>query len=204
MYLNEFYGHDDQVGPFSHLFVSLPTAIDEPFTMTGSWINQDTGAPAVIKPVQIIAPLYRKIRLSFVDAREAISWVAIFAESVLSLFGHTRDVWEWDIYLITTNDYKEAIRKNARLSQARRDYLLVKSQPRFFWRCVLRVHGTEVMEVGVDATEFTKSNPVFLVNHLDPVFAQLFTARVSATVSGPRFHPQYRDVLLTEYLKTER
>jgi hypothetical protein len=201
MYVNEFYGHDDQVGPFCHLFVTMPTGVNQPFTMKGEWKVQGTTTDAVITPVQIIAPLYRKIRLTFIEARAAIEKVVVFAERVLTLYGFLRDVWDWDIHLITTNDYKEDIRKNVTLSRARRDYLLVKSQPRFFWRCILRLHGEQIMEVGVDATEFTKSNPVFLVNHFEPVFAQLFVTQVKATPPGPGFHPHYREVLLEESLR---
>jgi hypothetical protein len=207
MYINELYGHDDQMGPFSHLYLTMPAAPNMPFTMTGSWVIPETTVTATITPLQIVVPLYRKIRLTFVEARAAIENVVVFAERVLTSFGIGRGAWHWDIFLTTTNDYKEDIRKNAALPQARRDHLLLKSQPRFFWRCVLRVDTTPVdtipvMEVGVDATEFTKSNPVFLVNHFEPVFEKLFTVQVNATPAGQAFHPHYREVLLREHIAT--
>jgi len=199
MYIKEFYGHDDQIGPFSHLYVTMPTAKDRPFTMKGSWKIKGTDVDATITPRQIVAPLYRKIRLTFLEARAALANIVLFAQRVLALYGFDRNAWDWDIYLTTTNEYKEDLRKSSLLTHARRDHLLLKSQPRFFWRCILRVGATQVMEVGVDATEFTKSNPVFLVNHFDPVFEGLFTAQVSATPISETFHPHLRNVLLREH-----
>ncbi len=200
--INELYGHDDGIGPFSRLFVTMPFKEGWPFTMTGSWKVPGTDDDAVILPIQIIAPLYRKIRLSFAEAQASIAVVFAIAERLLSAFGFGRNDSEWDIYLTTTSQYKIHIRDNASLSQARRDYLLAKSQPRFFWQCTLRVRNLPVMEVGVDATEFSKSNPVFLMNHFDAVFGELFKRAVAAVVPGPGFHPHLCKVLLDEHEKT--
>jgi hypothetical protein len=203
--VNELYAHDDQVGPFSRLLITMPTRPGTPFTMLGkgeaAWEVPDAEPArlAKITPVQIIAPLYRKMRLSFIDARSAIGFILLFARRALERFKFKRDEWEWDIYLTDTNAYKRDVRKNAYLSQARRDYLLTKSQPKYFWRCILRVLRTDVMEVCVDATEFTKSNPVFLVNHFYGEFAKAFAAQVNVTAPGPRIHPKFRDVLLREH-----
>jgi hypothetical protein len=129
----------------------------------------------------------------------AIDLVIDIASGVLTGFGFTRAEWEWDIYLITTSDYKRDIRTTPFLSRERIDYLLFGSQPRFFWRCVLNVDRIPIMEVGVDATEFARSNPVFLVNHFYDVFADRFSDVVRRIPVSPEFHPLFREKLLNEY-----
>jgi hypothetical protein len=169
--------------------------------MKGQWKAKGTRRIGVITPVQIIAPLYRKIRLSYVDACGAVELLMTFAEEVLTNVGLRRSKWEWDVHLVTTSAYKRELRADSRgLSQERVDYLLFKSQPKFFWRCTLTIPEGPLMEVGVDATEFKKSNPVFLVNYFQgsgnafSVLAESYRGKLS---------PKLRKTLLTEYKQTK-
>jgi len=206
MRVKEFYAHDDQVGPFTHLYVNRPTKITTPFTMYGSWPKKgDPGAWATITPRQAIVPVGRKIRLSYLDVKVALrAPIAAAATAVLEHARIGRAGHEWDIHLTTTTRYKSSIRSEQNIAQDRRDYLLQASQPKYFWRCILRrSDGLDLMEVCFDATLSSKSTPVFLVNYFEPSFAQLFLKYLEPEAHGARVG-YLRTMLLREYTVTTR
>ena len=71
--IDKFYGHDDQIGPFARLGIKpSPAGARYPIQFETSWVDKATGQPRSVYPYAVIAPVYNKIRLKFLDVME---WV---------------------------------------------------------------------------------------------------------------------------------
>jgi hypothetical protein len=152
--IDEFYAHDDQIGPFARMTVK-PPSIDSPVLFEGSWKDSDTGKTLTMTPVVAIVPVYNKIRVTFIDVQK---WLTRLTR-VLRLLLPEDAEFEWDLHLVTTNDLKRRIVSEV-LPDRDRKRILFKQQPRFMWRALL-VHGsTPLMELLVDATDMERSFPI--------------------------------------------
>jgi hypothetical protein len=199
--INELYAHDDQVGPFSHLYVVPPASIGASSTLKGDWTIPKTAVQAKIEPLHVIVPAYKKMRLSYIDAYSVVSQIRAVIEKTL-----LRNAWdlsfaEWDLRLTDTNMYKEDIGRETELSPERVEFLLCHPQPRYFWQCTLSLADVRVAEFLIDATEFGKSNPLFGANYFHDPFREAFFSDLNAVLTTPRFTPKLKEVLFTEYLR---
>ena len=149
--IDEFYGHDDQVGPFARMFIRSPRTEDEaratPFVLEGSWTMD--GRPLMLVPSVLIVPLYEKVRLRFIEMH---GWI----QRIMGLLrmGLKAAETEWDMHLTTTNIYKTTLRKPDQPTPLNAAEILEEQQPRFFWQASMRVGGQLVFDVLVDATDF--------------------------------------------------
>ena len=116
---------------------------------------------AVIEPLHIIVPIYKKIRLSYIEAYLVVTQIRAVLEKTLLRNNVSVSYAEWDLRLTDTSAYKEEIGRETALPSDRVRYLLCEPQPRYFWRSTLTLAGTRVAEFLIDATEFGKSNPLF-------------------------------------------
>jgi hypothetical protein len=70
--IDEFYAHDDQIGPFSRLNVNPSAQVADviyPVTFEGAWKDRPTGKVLNLHPTVVIIPVYNKIRVTFLDAQ---------------------------------------------------------------------------------------------------------------------------------------
>jgi hypothetical protein len=197
--INELYAHDDQIGPFSHLYVHPPTVVGKTSTFTGSWPVPRTEDAAVIEPLHIIVPIYKKIRLSYIEAYLVVTQIRAVLEKTLLRNNVSVSYAEWDLRLTDTSAYKEEIGREKALPSDRVRYLLCEPQPRYFWRSTLTLAGTRVAEFLIDATEFGKSNPLFGVNYFHERVRTAFFSDLEALPTNSRFTPKLKETLLTEY-----
>jgi hypothetical protein len=153
----EFYGHDDQIGPYAHMFIRKPRnkkeAAKYPFVLHGSW--KVNGKKAMILPSLLVVPLYEKIRLRYIEMH---AWI----QRIMRLLVRSFDVadFEWNIHLTTTNGYKSALRSTANEHPLDADQLLLEQQPRFFWKAKVSFKGAPVFEILGDATDFGNEDDV--------------------------------------------
>jgi hypothetical protein len=160
----EFYGHDDQIGPYAHMFIRKPRSKKEakkyPFILEGSW--KVDGKKAMILPSLLVVPLYEKIRLRYIEMH---AWI----QRIMSLLVRSFTVadFEWDVHLTTTNGYKSALRDPATEHPLGSDQILLEQQPRFFWKAKVNYKGAPVFEVLGDATDFGNEDDV---KHSFPLF----------------------------------
>lgn len=157
--INEFYGHDDQVGPFSRIKIK-PSKIVEgkkyPVTFEGSW-NDRFGKVLALYPHVAIIPIYNKIRITFLDIQE---WLTRLDKVLQLIFPVDEVHQEWDVHLTTTNRYKGKI-KEVSLDQKILENILFKQHPRFIWRSIFRVNNIKVLEMLADATDMARSFPFY-------------------------------------------
>lgn len=204
LHVDEFYAHDDGVGPFSRLTIVAPTG-DIPadgerqatnsLHFTGGWMRRDDPAQkAKMWPFVVVVPVYRKIRLSFTHIYQRV--LVLHFLSVQAAMGGNVD---WDISLTTTNAYKDTVWNKA-LPDAARFELLTTPQPRFIWRAAIRVNDVEVVELLADATGFNLSFPFFAAHYFDVAFGQRL-AQMLQVNSGivTLLAPELRDFLISQY-----
>jgi hypothetical protein len=159
--INEFYGHDDQIGPFCRVVVKPSSAASSkiyPVIFESSWKDQKTGKYLALYPEMIVVPVYHKIRVTFLDVQK---WLTKL-DALLGVFLKGASALEWDLYLTTVNEYKKELRDTA-LSQPRSNDLLVMSFPKYMWRAIYRAGDIRLFECMVDATDMTESAPFHLM-----------------------------------------
>ncbi len=147
--IDELYAHDDQVGPFSRLVVVAPTATEPLILRT----QNAQGKQFDMYPLVMLVPVYNKIRLTFLDVKK---WLTRLT-GVLLGFAQETSI-EWDLHLVTSNEYKMGI-KGSSLSRTEREIFLLRAQPRFLWQAILRIDGEQVFELLADATDMERSFP---------------------------------------------
>jgi hypothetical protein len=170
--IDEFYGHDDQKGPFRRVRLKSPTAPDSVLAFS------DTGWSADLKPEAIIVPVYPKIRTGFRDVLKhvmAVSNVAAWTAKAID--------FEWDIFLTSGNDFKTSIRsEESQIPGALRERLLLEGLPKYLWRCILRVKGNLHMEMLLDTTEMVGGFPILHIWWHDEPSMKMASVVLSNTV----------------------
>ena len=201
--INEFYAHDDGVGPFSRLVVKQPgpgphriTDASSRTRFDGQWYFPGSKDVREMLPTCVSVPVYQKIRLHF-DV--VMAWMNRLhpAFNAAATVAQDRDRVEWDVYIIETKDYKREIVGMA-LTDARKLGLLKSSQPRFIWRMAFSVDGVPVAECLLDATSFSKAFPVFLLNWFDDGFAKRVEAIVRTGHLKTMLTPSLENLILRE------
>jgi hypothetical protein len=202
-HISELYAHDDQIGPFAHLFVDPPTLPGQGCTFRGDWTVPGALKQAKITPLHIIVPAYKKIRLSYIDAYKVVTQIRLVVEKMLLRNNVDLSKSEWDLRLTDTNRYKDEVGRARTLPSKRAEFLLSYPQPRYFWQCTLTLFGFRVAEFLIDATEFQKSNPLFCVNYFHDHLRDVFFSDLNPLPTNVRFTPALKEVLLTEYQRTK-
>ena len=159
LFIDEFYAHDDQFGPFSRLKIGpsgQKGTLTVPVTFKGSWRERSTGKELTLYPLAVIVPVYHKIRVTFLDLQKwlerftGLLWSLVFPGSTLL----------WDVRLTTTNALKAEVAVS-QLPASVREILLMRGHPRFIWRAALKLDGQLVLEFLADATDMDRSFPVY-------------------------------------------
>ncbi len=180
--IDEFYCHDDQAGPFSRLKI-IPAPDDTSVVKFAA-----TSWPGELVPYAVVVPVYPKIRTGF---REVISnWIPRLS-AVLS-FVRPAINFEWDIYLMSSNELKRETRANAAsIPTDVRTSLLVEGLPRFLWRCTLRISDAPAVDMLLDTTEMVRGFPVLRIWWPDSALK----SQLAISFSDPKFHPGFVQLL---------
>lgn len=153
--VDKFYAHDDQVGPFARLIVK-PSASESPVLFEGQWKDKRTGKVLALQPVFLLIPVYNKIRVTYVDIAD---WIGRL-HSVLGFLLEESSNLEWDIYLTTTNEFKYTIKAD-RILKDDFERIVTRQHPRFIWRATLRGGTVPFMDLLADATDMSRSFPIY-------------------------------------------
>lgn len=152
--IDEFYGHDDQNGPFARLKLIEPSAGKPVVSIaaTGPWAGDLT-------PKLIVVPVYQKIRTGF---REVLKWLPVL--SIAASWVSPAADFEWDVQLTSSNDLKQTLRAGQTTApQAVREAILMSNLPKYLWRCSLSSQGQIIFEAVLDTTAMVNGFPVLRV-----------------------------------------
>lgn len=196
--IDEFYAHDDQIGPFARMAVRPPPAgsgDEYPIVFEGSWQDESTGQFLTLYPLMAILPVYHKIRVTFGDIQV---WLTNLHLALLSLPKAKDTDWEWDLFLTTTNDLKAAVKIDPAFDAVAREQIMLAQHPRFVWRATLRYMGRNVLDIFGDATGIARSLPIYAIHwHDDGVRSRLHWL---LTLTAPGAQDDLRDLLTPNFL----
>jgi hypothetical protein len=171
--INEFYAHDDQIGPFSRLNVkpsfSSATGRTFPITLEGSWTDPVANKQLALYPFVVIIPVYHKIRVTFLDVQKWISRISRVSVLVVT----DQSLYEWDTRLTDTNRVKVWARSVGSGRSWQRQ-LILDQHPRFMWQATLRVAGTDCLDLLIDATDMARSFSIYRLIWRDQAFGTRF------------------------------
>jgi hypothetical protein len=178
--INEFYAHDDGVGPFARMKLqqivvrTVNPAGQMTHTnlaaLTTSW-KDDAGSIGNIYavPDSALIPLYHKIRIPF---RTAMNVVKAFDEfvkldKVKKACPKLADL-EWDIYLIEVNRLKAEVAGSGRQSGEYLEAILTERMPKYIWRATAEHNGEKVLDLILDATDIEQGPMMVRAIEYDP------------------------------------
>jgi hypothetical protein len=167
--MNEIYVHDDQVGPFSRLYIKGSEdykGTPYPVVFEGSWRDRKSGRVLKLFPVVVVIPTYHKIRVTFLDLQGWLLRLSALCDLVL---GSGEDP-EWNVCLQTSNGFKRSLREKAGLPLSEVERLLLQNHPRFLWVVNFQSKGRHLLRLLADATDMERSLPIYDLLFTDPDF----------------------------------
>lgn len=162
--MTKLYCHDDGVGPFARMVFEDANGEDRAVLSTSQAASNAEIGSRVFLPNAILVSLYHKIRVPFLRIHQEIRafdnyLVALDLESKAipgEEVGLLASTLEWDIRLITVNDYKTDCLTRANIE--RRQAVLESALPRYLWLArALHDDGTG-FDLLFDATGLELSN----------------------------------------------
>jgi len=148
-----FYGHDDRVGPFVLHGVESKEDSNKGVKLTR--MNEDEGQYVDLWVQAVIVPIYEKVRITW---DEIVRSIGKLQGLFVPLMRIQPGIYEWNIHLLTVNNYKQEVRKDPRYSRYLRAELLNVGYPRFLWRALLVRDGSILFEALFDATDIPNRN----------------------------------------------
>lgn len=142
--IEQFYAHDDQVGPFARITIENTTLLKTAWRDgKGNTIGGNIYA--------IVIPLYSKIRITFDDVYKKIRILDIILYK-LDIFKYEL---EWDIYLTESNKYKEEI-LNGKYEASLKEKVIFDILPRYIWVARAIVKKNFVFDLLFDSTDISR------------------------------------------------
>jgi hypothetical protein len=160
--LNLFYAHDDRIGPFSRLKIAkkfLKAGIVE----TSWWKDPNGSSRFRANVVSIIVPIYKKIRITFEDILNDIRKVDYHLKMKLP----KEYKLIWDIYLSTSNDYKNEIISNNDLTPDFKESVAFTQLPKYIWIARLLTAELVILEFIFDSTDVSLGQFCLMINCYD-------------------------------------
>lgn len=189
--INEFYAHDDQIGPFSRLRIVPSTSEDYPVFFSGSW-EDSSGQSLRMNPRFLLIPVYNKIRVTFVDIQGWIQRFWTILEQVLTDLVN----YEWDTYLAASNGLKSELVSTLRGHPAQETFLAMH-HPRFAWRNSLKYKGEVVLDLFADATDMQRSMPFYYI----VFYSSDLQSTIDRLISSPELESQLNQILTIRFME---
>ena len=151
--IDRLYVHDDGVGPYAPVEVK---ANNGECVLETLWKKPD-GTNWNARPFLSMVALYHKIRTPFSDVYDAIYDI----DRILKILFTDHDRLEWDIFLISNNQFKQEIKIANEIDSGYLLEIMTRNLPRFLWRVLCRVEGSKkLFEFVLDATDLRQGGQV--------------------------------------------
>ena len=182
--IDEFYVHDDQLGPFSRLKIDTSSDLG----VIANWPGRGDGGIRM-RPFSLVLPLYHKIRIPL----ETILYVVTgFNESLAAMPDIYRKSFEipdeyeliWDVHLVTVSDYKREVREAGHFHAPYKIDLLGEYLPKYLWKASALYDGIPVLDLLFDATD-VEMGKVFQRAYERELNLAKFLRHVSPSLSVP-------------------
>lgn len=190
--INEFYAHDDQIGPFSRLKVK-ETSRANPIVFEGDWKDGGAGRLIEIVPTFLLVPVYNKIRVTCQDVHAKIA--ALWEVLLVVLVSDPTD-YEWDLHLTTTNELKRTLSLDP-TARPKKAELLFKQHPKYIWSASLSHGKCKLFEILADATDMERSLPFYEMIFLDEEFRK----RLESVLASAKLQPHLEKWLTVRFFE---
>lgn len=180
--IDKLYVHDDQVGPFARMGFLPNGRLD-----TSWFVRQNRTVQA--SPQFLLIPLYNKIRIPYGSILDAMIDLGAVIDLLIAQV-MTAGAWvtEWDIYLITVNDYKSEVLNSTTLKSDAREEILSRNLPKYLWRATVLLDDKMELDFLFDATDIEQRGAfICTVEYQSNITSLLqFLAKSSQTIPmGP-------------------
>jgi hypothetical protein len=156
-WIEKFYAHDDQIVPFTRIWVKRSPRKGGGIIFDGSW-EDEKGSLLDLTPVVVIIPIYHKIRVNFIDVQKRLYLLNTLSKANPALARMVEPTKvAWDIHLISNNELKKEIKQYPTKDFKGLEETLLQQHPRFIWRAVLYKGSERMLELLADATDTPKS-----------------------------------------------
>ncbi len=186
-----FYAHDDRIGPYSRLKI-LDSAKDNRFIETAWPDKKNPNKHRNASVTSIIVPIQKKIRISFEDVLSQIEGF----DHLFSVWFGKKIEYKWDLYIASSNKYKEEVSNNLDLNSFFKERILFKQLPKYIWIARLMIDDAIVMELLFDSTDVPDGNFCILISCYDSFVRGLFKQHVG----GQGFRYYWESILNDHYV----
>lgn len=144
--IEKIYVHDDQIGPFARMKFNRDDDCLSTTWSNNKGIENVKGVPEIV-----IVPLYHKIRIPFEVILDLTYRLDSIIKKIDTRFHLGLNNIEWDIHLISNNDYKSEI-INSALKEDLKIQSLLSRFPKYIWK-VSAILGDERLDLIFDTTD---------------------------------------------------
>ncbi|MGD0567030.1 MAG: hypothetical protein ABSA78_01390 [Candidatus Sulfotelmatobacter sp.] len=177
--------HDDQIGPFNPLDIKTGDG-ESPVFLQSNWNYDGSRNPVKLRPTVVIVPVYNKVRVKFLEFQK---WVSAFTRFVKTT--GFRPSTEWDLHLVSNNEYKTYLKRILTEQPDALKRLLTRQHPRYIWRALLTANSKSRLELLGDATEIGNSFPLYDAVWHDLGFKKSFRKKLDEVQQvSPDLHPR--------------
>lgn len=145
-HIEQFYAHDDQIGPFAR--IKLDSKTNKIIT---SWWDSEKGIKTKLMadPIVSIIPLSNRITLPYEAARNNVEMINIWLHSILDEL----DNINWDIYLSRSNKEKKYIINSPDYDFKLHSNPLSEAFPKYVWVADCYCFKTKIFKIIFDASD---------------------------------------------------
>ncbi len=175
--IEQFYVHDDQVGPFARM----------KWNGAANILTTSYGGPGtyIAKPETLLIPLASTIRISFGTISDLVRELDGFMEQarLCDTLEITSERIEWDIYLSSIQDFKQDVFKSTELKKEEKLRILTKPLPLYVWRAIAYDGTKPLLELVFDSTDLEQGRLLLATVSYDDEFLDEFRAAARSILS---------------------
>jgi hypothetical protein len=210
-FINEFFVHDDNVGPFAHLRpVDIPKRLrsdenfaNKPYGFEIEFPGRGDERPRLLcSPLMAIIPVYPKIRLNFIGLHGWLNGYSVVLKEYASKLGIDPKELIWDVRLDSSNAFKGELREKREIDSSS---VVLRPYPKYIWRAEITLARRKIVELTVDTTEMAHACPFLDAIPYDALFnnelRRFFSLRQVRVAWAPKITPRFVQFLATGSLK---
>ena len=177
--LDRLYAHDDQMGPYARYSFTDDGRLLTPWPADADWATSTrwrTYRQATL--YSMFVPLTAGIRITY---EQVYRQVGLFEQLLTDTVREDVDV-VWDIYLASSNAYKDELRLSRPLTDGPLQAVLAAALPRYVWVARATLRRVPILEMVFDATDLHTGFYCLLINVFTPLRASM-----ARELAKPRF-----------------
>jgi hypothetical protein len=171
-FLERFYAHDDQIGPFSRI------GFEGNDTIISAWWEDDINQKLKASLHAIIVPMENIIRIPFELVMTKLAEIDFWLKRKFNT-----NNFHSDLYLDYSNEYKKRLREDKAFDVRLNDYSLLIPLPKYIWVAEIYFNGVKVFDLIFDSAEINETCFVVQMNFHNSYIKEYLTKTLSEITS---------------------